>query len=87
MMWSETILMATKNMKFFKKSRQSEVKEFFEDLGKRGENRNGSVIKEQGRVITFEDGKDLGCFWAYSEKHLEKMTDYRYESKGQLLNQ
>ena len=62
MMWSEAILMVTKNVKFFKKSRQSEVKEFFEHLGKTGENRNRSIVRKQGRVITFEDGKDLGCF-------------------------
>ena len=62
MMWSEAILMVTKNVKFFKKCRQSEEKEFFKDLGKTGENRNRPVVREQGRVITFEDGKDLGCF-------------------------
>ena len=62
MMWSEAILMVTKNVKFFKKCRQSEVKEFFKDLGKTGENRNRPVVREQGRVITFEDRKDLGCF-------------------------
>ena len=51
MMWSEAILMVTKNVKFFKKSRQSEVKEFFEDLGKTGGNRNNRpVFREQGRV-------------------------------------
>ena len=59
MMWSEAILMVTKNVKCFKKCRQSEVKEFFKDLGKTGENRNRPVVREQGRVITFEDGKDL----------------------------
>ena len=48
-----------KNVKFFKKSRQSEVNEFFEDLGKTGENRNRLVVREQGRVITFEDGRIL----------------------------
>ena len=62
MMWSAAILMLTKNVKFFKKSRQSEVDEFFEDLGKTAENRNRPVVREKGRVITFEDGKDLGCF-------------------------
>ena len=61
-MCSEAILMVTKNVKFFKKSRQSEVKEFFEDLGKTGENRNGPVIREEARVITFVNRKDLGCF-------------------------
>ena len=47
---------------FFKKSRQSEVKEFFEDLGKTAENRNRPVVREKGRVITFEDGQitDMG---------------------------
>ena len=59
MMWSEAILMVTKNVKCFKKCRQSEVKEFFEDLGKTGGNRNRPVVREQGRVITFEDGKVL----------------------------
>ena len=34
MMWSEAILMVTKNVNFFKKCRQSEVKEFFKDLVK-----------------------------------------------------
>ena len=87
MMWSEAILMLAKNVKFFKKSRQSEVKEFFEDLGKTGENRNGPVIREEGRVITFVNRKDLGCFELIRKKHLERMTDYRYGSKGQLLNQ
>ena len=72
MMWSEAILMLAKNVKFFKKSRQSEVKEFFEDLGKTGENRNGSVIREQGRVITFEDGKDLDCFELIRKNTLRK---------------
>ncbi|CAH3146978.1 unnamed protein product, partial [Porites evermanni] len=62
MIWSEAILMVTKNVKFFKKCRQSEVKEFFKDVGKTGENRNRPVVREQGRVITFEEGKDLGCF-------------------------
>ena len=62
MMWSEAILMVTKNVKCFKKCRQFEVKEFFEDLGKTGGNRNRPVVREQGRVITFEDGKDFGCF-------------------------
>ena len=59
MMWSEAILMVTKNVKLYKKSRQSEVKEFLKDFGKTGANRNGPVIREQGRVITFEDGKVL----------------------------
>ena len=62
-MWSEAILMMTKNVKFFKKCRQSEVKEFFKHLGKTGENRNRPVVREQGRVITFENGKDLG--WSF----------------------
>ena len=48
-----------KNVKFFKKSTQSEVNEFFEDLGKTGENRNRLVVREQGSVITFEDGRIL----------------------------
>ena len=59
MIWPEAILMVTKNVKLFMKSRQPEVKEFFEDFGKTGANRNGPVIREQGRVITFEDGKVL----------------------------
>ena len=61
-MWSEATLMVTKNVKFFRKCRQSHVKEFFKDLGKTGENTNRPVVREQGRVITFEDGKDLDCF-------------------------
>ena len=72
MMWSEAILMVTKNVKLFKKSRQSEVKEFFKDFGKTGANRNGPVIREQGRVITFEDGKDLGCFELIGKNTLRK---------------
>ena len=54
--------MVTKNVKFFKKSRQSEVKEFRKDLRKTGENRNRREVREQRRVITFEDWEDLGCF-------------------------
>ena len=71
-MWSEAILMVTKNVKFFKKSRQFEAKEFFEDLGRTGDNRNGPVIREQGRVITFKDGKDLGCFELLRKTTLRK---------------
>ena len=64
--------MVTKNVKFFKKSRQSEVKKCFEDLGKTGENRNGPVIREQGRVIRFKDGEDLGCFELIQKNTLRK---------------
>ena len=51
--------MVTENVKFFKKSRQSEVKEFRKDLRKTGENRNRPVVREQRRVITFEDWEIL----------------------------
>lgn len=72
MMWSEAILMMTKNVRFLRKSKQYEEKKFFEDLGKAGENRNRPVIRERGRVITFEDGKDLGCFEIIQENTLKK---------------
>ena len=46
MMWSEAILMMTKNVRFLRKSRQYEENTFFEDLGKAGEDRNRPVIRE-----------------------------------------
>ena len=72
MMWCKAILMVSKNVKFFKKTRQSEVKEFFEGLGKKGENRNRPGVGEQGRVITVEDGEDLGCFELIRKNTLRK---------------
>ena len=59
MMWSEAILMMTKNVKFFKKCRQSEVKEFFKDLGRQGrieiglslENKEESSHLKMGRIL------------------------------------
>ena len=96
MMWSEAILMVTKNVKFFKKCRQSEVKEFFKDLGKTGENRNRPVVREQGRVITFEDGKDLGCFeliwkntlrkWEITDMGIIETASFWYRSSRNFLD-
>ena len=57
---------------FSKKSRQSEVKELLKNLRKTGENRHRTVVREQGRVITFEDGKDLGFFELIRKNTLNK---------------
>ena len=61
MSWSEAILEAIKDVKFFKKSRQSNVKEFLKNLRKAGKNGNRPIIRKQRRVITFEDREDL-CY-------------------------